>query len=150
MVPHLVGRRLAHPVKQSVYLKSSPALILPHRPLMPLERLLREEPANAASQGEQRRSNQFMNHQATGTRQHRVVIVGAGFGGLQAARALRRAPVQVTMIDARNYHLFQPLLYQVATAELSPADICAPIRRILRRQRNAEVFLAEVTGVNVA
>ena len=90
-----------------------------------------------------------MYRQATGARP-RVVIVGAGFGGIQAARALRHAPVQVTVIDARNYHLFQPLLYQVATAELSPADISMPIRRILRWQRNAEVLLAEVTGVDVA
>lgn len=77
----------------------------------------------------------------------RVVIVGAGFGGLSAARALRNAPVQVTVIDRRNHHLFQPLLYQVATAELSPADISMPIRGILRGQRNAEVIMAEVTGV---
>ena len=81
--------------------------------------------------------------------QPRVVIVGAGFGGLQAARALRNAPVQVTVIDRRNHHLFQPLLYQVATADLSPADISMPIRAALRGQRNTEVLLAEVTGVDV-
>ncbi len=80
----------------------------------------------------------------------RVVIVGGGFGGLTAARALRRAPVRVTLIDRRNHHLFQPLLYQVATAALSPGDISAPIRHVLRDQRNAEVLLAEVTGVDVA
>src|SRR6266704_3122803 len=79
----------------------------------------------------------------------RVVIVGAGFGGLQAARALRKAPVEVTVIDRSNHHLFQPLLYQVATAALSPADISAPIRGILRGQANARVILAEVTGVDV-
>jgi NADH:ubiquinone reductase (H+-translocating) len=79
----------------------------------------------------------------------RVVIVGGGFGGLRAARALRHAPVRVTLVDRGNHHLFQPLLYQVATAELSPADISAPIRGVLRRQRNAEVALAEVTGVDV-
>ena len=79
----------------------------------------------------------------------RVVIVGAGFGGLQAARALRKAEVQVTVIDRSNHHLFQPLLYQVATAGLSPADISAPIRSILKRQKNARVMLAEVTGVDV-
>ncbi|HEU5368468.1 MAG TPA: NAD(P)/FAD-dependent oxidoreductase [Ktedonobacterales bacterium] len=79
----------------------------------------------------------------------RVVIVGAGFGGLQAARALRKAPTQVIVIDRRNHHLFQPLLYQVATADLSPADISIPIRAALRRQRNTEVLLAEVTGVDV-
>lgn len=78
----------------------------------------------------------------------RVVIIGAGFGGLQAARALRHAPVQVTVIDRTNYHLFQPLLYQVATADLSPADISAPIRSILRKQQNTSVILAEVTGVD--
>lgn len=73
-----------------------------------------------------------------------VVIVGGGFGGLYAARALGKAPVRVTLIDRRNHHLFQPLLYQVATAALSPADIAGPIRQILRRQRNAEVRMAEV------
>jgi NADH dehydrogenase FAD-containing subunit len=79
-----------------------------------------------------------------------VVIVGAGFGGLAAAKALKRAPVQVTVIDRRNYHLFQPLLYQVATAALSPADIAQPIRGILRQQRNAEVILGRVTDVDPA
>src|SRR5438552_1699345 len=78
----------------------------------------------------------------------RVVIVGGGFGGLEAARALRKAPVQVTVIDRSNHHLFQPLLYQVATAGLSPADIAAPIRNILRYQRNAEVIMGEVIGVD--
>jgi NADH dehydrogenase len=78
----------------------------------------------------------------------RVVIVGGGFGGLRAARALRNAPVQLTVIDRNNHHLFQPLLYQVATAVLSPADICAPIRGVLSKQKNAEVVLAEVTGVD--
>ncbi len=83
-------------------------------------------------------------------RMPRVVIVGAGFGGLAAATALRHAAVQVTIIDRRNYHLFQPLLYQVATAALSPADIAQPIRSILRRQRNATVLLGRVTGINAA
>jgi NADH dehydrogenase len=78
----------------------------------------------------------------------RVVIVGAGFGGLQAARALRKVPVQVTVIDRSNHHVFQPLLYQVATAALSPADISAPIRSMLRKQRHTSVILAEVTGVD--
>ena len=76
----------------------------------------------------------------------RVVIVGAGFGGLQVAQRLAHAPVQVTVIDRHNYHLFQPLLYQVATAALSPADVAVPIRRVLYRQRNAEVLLGEVTA----
>jgi NADH:ubiquinone reductase (H+-translocating) len=78
----------------------------------------------------------------------RVVIVGAGFGGLTAAKSLRRAPVHVTLIDRRNYHLFQPLLYQVATAALSPADIAAPIRGILRDQENCSVVLATVCGID--
>ena len=79
-----------------------------------------------------------------------MVIVGAGFGGLEAALALRHAPVQVTVIDRNNHYVFQPLLYQVATAYLSPADITAPIRNVLRRQQNTEVLLAEVTAVDVA
>jgi NADH:ubiquinone reductase (H+-translocating) len=78
-----------------------------------------------------------------------VVIIGGGFGGLAAARALRGAPVDVTVIDRRNHHVFQPLLYQVATAALSPADIAAPIRHVLRRQRNATVLLGTVTDVDV-
>ena len=81
--------------------------------------------------------------------QPRVVIVGAGFGGLEAAKALRHAPVQITMIDRWNHHLFQPMLYQVATAGLSMEDISAPIRRIFHRQANASVLMAEVTGVDV-
>jgi NADH:ubiquinone reductase (H+-translocating) len=80
----------------------------------------------------------------------RVVIVGGGFGGLYCARGLRRAPVRVTVIDRRNFHLFQPLLYQVATASLSPADIASPIRNVLRRQRNAQVWLGEVSDVDLA
>ena len=78
----------------------------------------------------------------------RIVIIGAGFGGLWAASALARAAAQVTVIDERNYHLFQPLLYQVATAGLSPADIAAPIRGILSRQRNAHVVLGHVIGID--
>src|SRR5712671_7997929 len=77
-----------------------------------------------------------------------VVIVGGGFGGLAAARALRHAPVRVTVIDRSNHHLFQPLLYQVATATLAPGDIAAPIRHLLRRQRNVTVAMAEVTGID--
>ncbi|HEX7127367.1 MAG TPA: NAD(P)/FAD-dependent oxidoreductase [Thermodesulfobacteriota bacterium] len=80
----------------------------------------------------------------------RVFIVGAGFGGLEAAKALADAPVEVVVVDRRNHHVFQPLLYQVATAALSPADISAPIRAILRDQANCQVVLAEVTGVDVA
>ncbi len=80
----------------------------------------------------------------------RVVIVGAGFGGLSAAQKLAKAPVEVFLIDRHNYHLFQPLLYQVATAALSPADIAVPIRHILRRQKNATMLLDEVTGIDLA
>jgi NADH dehydrogenase len=79
-----------------------------------------------------------------------VVIVGGGFGGLQAAKTLASAPVRVTLIDRRNHHLFQPLLYQVATAALSPADIAQPIRSVLRDQPNIEVVLAEVEGIDLA
>jgi NADH dehydrogenase len=79
----------------------------------------------------------------------RVVIIGGGFGGLYAAKALRAAPVEVTLIDRRNHHVFQPLLYQVATAGLSAIDIGEPIRRILRKQANASVHLAEVVSVDL-
>jgi len=80
----------------------------------------------------------------------RVVIVGGGFAGLYAAKALRGAPVRVTVVDRTNYHLFQPMLYQVATAALDTSDIASPIRSILRRQKNAEVLMAEVTRVDTA
>src|SRR6202047_4504262 len=79
----------------------------------------------------------------------RVVIVGAGFGGLNAARALAKASVQITVIDRKNHHTFQPLLYQVATAGLSPGEIAAPIRSILNRHKNVEVLMAEVTGFDL-
>lgn len=79
-----------------------------------------------------------------------VVIIGGGFGGLYAAFAFRKSPVRVTIVDRTNHHVFQPLLYQVATAGLSPADIAAPIRHIVSRQRNTAVLLGEVTGVDVA
>ncbi len=80
----------------------------------------------------------------------RIVIVGAGFGGLFAAQALARADADVTIVDRHNYHLFQPLLYQVATAGLPPSDVAWPIRSILRRQRNTTVLLGEVVGIDVA
>src|SRR5438067_1825910 len=80
---------------------------------------------------------------------HRVVIVGGGFGGLNAALSLAKAPVDVTLIDRRNFHLFQPLLYQVATGALSPANIAAPLRSVLRRQKNTRVLLGEVTGIDL-
>src|SRR5215213_6609463 len=78
----------------------------------------------------------------------RVVIVGAGFGGLSAAKALGPSPFNITVIDQHNYHLFQPLLYQVATAGLSPSDIASPIRSILSRQANTNMVLARVSGVD--
>jgi NADH:ubiquinone reductase (H+-translocating) len=81
---------------------------------------------------------------------HRVVIVGGGFAGLNAARGLRRAPVRISLLDRRNFHLFQPLLYQVATGMLSPANIAAPLRWLVERQANCEVLLGEVRGVDVA
>src|ERR1700756_574884 len=80
----------------------------------------------------------------------RVVIVGGGFAGLAAARALRRADAEVVLIDRRNHHIFQPLLYQVATAGPSPAEIAAPIHELEAKQRNLSVLLAEITGVDVA
>ncbi|HET7711763.1 MAG TPA: NAD(P)/FAD-dependent oxidoreductase [Thermoanaerobaculia bacterium] len=82
--------------------------------------------------------------------QPRVVIIGGGFGGLYTARNLRRAPVRITLIDRRNFHLFQPLLYQVATAALNPSDIASPIRSVLRRQPNVTVLLGEAISVDLA
>src|SRR5919202_2095588 len=79
---------------------------------------------------------------------HHVVIVGGGFGGLYAAQALRKAPVKVTLIDKRNFHLFQPLLYQVATGGLSAGDISSPLRAVLSRNKNTEVLMGEVTDID--
>ncbi len=81
---------------------------------------------------------------------HEVVIVGGGFGGLYAAKSLKRAPARVTLIDRRNFHLFQPLLYQVATGGLSPGEIAAPLRVVLKRHRNTRVWLAEAVDIDVA
>src|SRR6266496_4744132 len=78
----------------------------------------------------------------------RVVIVGGGFGGLAAAKALRKAPVEVILIDRTNHHVFQPLLYQVATSVLAPSQMSSPIRGILRNQKNTMVIMGEVTGVD--
>ena len=86
----------------------------------------------------------------TGTGRARIVIVGCGFGGLFAARALHRTPADVLVIDRNNYHLFQPLLYQVASAALAPADIAQPIRTILRYQQNVRVMLAQVDEIDLA
>ncbi len=80
---------------------------------------------------------------------HRIVVVGAGFGGLEAVKGLARAPVDITLVDQRNHHIFQPLLYQVATASLAPSEIAWPIRSIIRRQKNVETILATVSGVDV-
>src|SRR6201986_1259049 len=82
------------------------------------------------------------------TRQ-RVVILGGGFGGLSAAQKLKRAPVDVTLVDRRNYHLFQPLLYQVATGSLSPADIASPVRNVFREDAKLRVLCGSVSGVDV-
>jgi NADH dehydrogenase len=79
---------------------------------------------------------------------HRVVILGGGFGGLNAAQKLKRAPVEITLIDRRNFHLFQPLLYQVATGSLSPGEIAAPLRGVLSRQKNAQVLLGEAADID--
>src|SRR3954463_6092969 len=89
-------------------------------------------------------------HSISKPARHRVVVVGGGFAGLQAVRKLARAPVDVTLIDRRNFHLFQPLVYQVATASLSPAEIAPPLRHVLKRQTNARVLLAEVSGFDLA
>ena len=80
---------------------------------------------------------------------HRVVIVGGGFGGLFAAKFLRRAPVEVTLVDGRNYHLFQPLLYQLATGILSAGEVAPPIREVLRRHSNVTVEMATVHGFDL-
>src|SRR5215471_11494107 len=87
---------------------------------------------------------------ASGTARKRIVIIGGGFAGIAAAHALRHADAEIVLIDRRNHHIFQPLLYQVATAVLSPAEIAAPIRQLEVKQQNLSVLLAEVTGVDVA
>ncbi len=86
---------------------------------------------------------------ADGSAMPHVVIIGGGFGGLNAAKALKHAPVRVTLIDKRNFHLFQPLLYQVATASLAPSEIAYPLRAVLRKQRNTTVLMGEVTGIDI-
>ena len=77
-----------------------------------------------------------------------LVIIGGGFGGLTVAKALKSAPIKITLVDCQNHHLFQPLLYQVASAVLSPGDIAIPLRWVLRKQANTKILLAEVTGVD--
>src|SRR3954451_16837293 len=89
-----------------------------------------------------------MREVASGQR-HRVVVIGGGSGGLQAGLKLSRAPVDLTLVDRRNFHLFQPLAYQVATGALSPGDVCYPLRAILKRHPNVRVILAEVKGFDL-
>src|SRR6516162_8495831 len=104
----------------------------------------------SAMLAESRRAEATAVVEVPGPDRKRVVIIGGGFAGIAAARALRHADAEVLLIDRRNHHIFQPLLYQVATATLSPAEIAAPIRQLEAKQRNVSVLLAEVTGVNVA
>src|SRR3954463_2597249 len=80
---------------------------------------------------------------------HRVVVVGGGFGGLQAAKHLARAPVDLTLVDRRNFHMFQPLSYQLATGALTPGEVCYPLRAIFKRRRNVRVLLAAVSGFDL-
>jgi len=82
-------------------------------------------------------------------RKKRVLIIGGGFAGVAAARTLKRADVEITLIDRRNHHIFQPLLYQVATAVLAPSEIASPIRQLETRQKNLRVILADVTGIDL-
>src|ERR1700761_768357 len=89
-----------------------------------------------------------MSHNGSPSNRRRVVIVGGGFGGEAAARHLRRADVDVTVIDRSNHHLFQPLIYQVAAGALGSGEVAAPIRMMLKRQRNAAVLMAEATGID--
>ncbi|MHB1481581.1 MAG: FAD-dependent oxidoreductase, partial [Bellilinea sp.] len=90
-----------------------------------------------------------MNKNPQSKKMPQVIIVGGGFGGLNAARKLAKAPVHVTLLDRNNYHLFQPLLYQVATAGVSPTDVAYPLRSIFRRQKNFEFRLSEVTSIDI-
>ncbi|MCY7322716.1 MAG: FAD-dependent oxidoreductase, partial [Phormidesmis sp. CAN_BIN36] len=89
-----------------------------------------------------------MNNTTKKPQKHRVVVIGGGFGGLYATKALRHAPVEITLVDKRNFHLFQPLLYQVATGTLSPSDISSPLRSILSRSKNTNVLMEEVADID--
>ena len=90
-----------------------------------------------------------VNARSNGGRPHRVVVIGGGFGGLQAALALRKEPVELTIVDRRNFHLFQPLSYQVATGALSASDVCYPLRAIFKGDDNVRVVMAEVTNFDL-
>src|SRR5258708_5712256 len=111
---------------------------------------LQEEPSGATEVGRSRNEERLPVAGAAAITRKRIVIVGGGFAGIAAAHALRHADVEIALIDRRNHHIFQPLLYQVATAVLSPAEIAAPIRQLEVKQRNLSVLLAEVTGVSLA
>src|SRR5437764_1561826 len=90
-----------------------------------------------------------MSSTASEPARHRVVVVGGGFGGLQAVRKLNGAAVEVTLVDRQNFHLFQPLAYQVATGALSASEVAVPLRGVFKRQRNVRVLLAEATGLDL-
>src|SRR5258705_13952832 len=111
---------------------------------------LQEQPSRAKEVGRARDEERLPVAGAAAITRKRIVIVGGGFAGIAAAHALRHSDVEIVLIDRRNHHIFQPLLYQVATAVLSPAEIAAPIRQIEAKQRNLIVLLAEVTGIDVA
>src|SRR5262245_38143567 len=108
-----------------------------------------ESASTATAHANARAESQVARSEGQGGR-HRVVVVGGGFGGLQATMNLRRAPVEVTLVDRRNFHLFQPLTYQVATGALSPGEIAYPLRAIFKRHRNVRVLMAKVADVDLA
>jgi NADH:ubiquinone reductase (H+-translocating) len=110
---------------------------------------LQEQPSRATEVGRSRAEESLPVPGAAALKRKRIVIVGGGFAGIAAAHALRHADVEIVLVDRRNHHIFQPLLYQVATAVLSPAEIAAPIRQLEMKQRNLSVLLAEVTAVDV-
>src|SRR5690242_20320971 len=106
------------------------------------------QPASARRNASNQRASKMKQQQGKARQLRRIVILGAGFGGLACTRALRDGEAEITLVDQRNFHLFQPLLYQVATAALSPADIAMPVRRILRNQSNTKVILGQVIAID--